>query len=49
MVRITLTIGADWKVIGASGRQAGVEDKVADLRTTEPNFNYSVHEREGVS
>ena len=32
-----MTMGADWKVIGASGRQAGVEDRVADLRTTEPS------------
>lgn len=32
----TLTMGAAWKVMGARGRQAGVDDSVADLSTTEP-------------
>jgi hypothetical protein len=28
----TLTMGAAWKVMGARGRQAGLDDSVADLR-----------------
>ncbi len=31
-----MTMGAAWKFMGASGRQAGVEARVADLSTQEP-------------